>query len=356
MKPITIKDFTIYFENQGFESLNQWIKTNKPSTIFILVDDRTMENCYPYLMPQIETDATIEVIEIDHGEEFKNIETCAGVWSALVELNCDRNSLMINLGGGVITDLGGFIASTIKRGIPFVHIPTSLLGMVDAAIGGKNGVDLGHLKNQIGVINPPIMTIIDPAFLQTLPHDHLINGSIEMFKHGLISDRVYWNDMLASKDFLTDTFNSLIYQSAIIKSDIVTMDPLEKGPRKALNYGHTAGHAIESYLMDHEEKDAVLHGEAVAAGILVESYLSLKHAGLSQTSYDQIKEWFKALGFKFYFNEDEVLEMIELMKYDKKNTNGNINFVLLDAIGSFNTDQIVTKDLIIEGFKELENS
>jgi len=328
MKPISIKDFTIYFENQGFEALNQWINKNQPSTIFILVDDR---------------------------EEFKNIETCAGVWSALVELGCDRNSLMINLGGGVITDLGGFIASTIKRGISFIHIPTSLLGMVDAAIGGKNGIDLGHLKNQIGVINPPIMTIIDPTFLQTLSKEQLVNGSIEMFKHGLISDRVYWKDMLNSTDFHSSTFNSLIYQSAIIKSDIVTMDPLEKGARKALNYGHTAGHEIESYLMEHEEKKAVLHGEAVAAGIVVESYLSKQYAGLSKQAYNEIQEWYSTLGFNFNFNDNEVIEMIEIMKYDKKNTNGEIKFVLLESIGSFVTNQVVSNDQIIEAFKELKN-
>ncbi|MGJ8684813.1 MAG: 3-dehydroquinate synthase [Nonlabens sp.] len=354
MNPISIKDFTIYFENQGFEALNQWIDEHQPSTIFILVDDKTMENCYPYLIPKIETTATIEVIEIDHGEEYKNIDTCAGVWSALVELGCDRNSLMINLGGGVITDLGGFVASTIKRGIPFIHVPTSLLGMVDAAIGGKNGVDLGHLKNQIGVINAPVMTIVDPTFLQTLPIQHLINGSIEMFKHGLISDRVYWNDMKNSTDFHSDTFNSLIYQSAIIKSDIVSMDPLEQGARKALNYGHTAGHAIESYLMEHDTKDAVLHGEAVAAGILIESFLSIKYAHLSQTAYDDIKEWYHGLQLSFSFDEDEVKEMIELMKYDKKNSNGQIKFVLLTQIGDFITDQVVDKQDIINAFQELK--
>lgn len=354
MNPITIPDFTIYFENQGFDALNKWIKEHQPATIFILVDDKTMENCYPYLMPKIETTAIIEVIEIDHGEEYKNIDTCAGVWSALVELGCDRKSLMINLGGGVITDLGGFVASTIKRGIPFIHIPTSLLGMVDAAIGGKNGVDLGNLKNQVGVINPPVMTVIDPAFLKTLPQQHLVNGSIEMFKHGLISDRVYWNDMKASQGFYSDHFNSLIYQSAIIKSDIVAMDPFEQGARKALNYGHTAGHAIESYLMEHNARKAVLHGEAIAAGIVVESYLSVQYAGLSQDSYDEIKQWYTTLELNFSFTDEEVLEMIELMKYDKKNSNGAIKFVLLETIGSFVTNQVVSNDLILEAFQELK--
>mgnify|MGYP001039329121 CR=1 FL=1 len=355
MEPITINNFTIYFENQGFKALNKWIKEHQPGTIFILVDDKTMENCYPYLMPKIETTARIEVIEIDHGEEFKNIDTCAGVWSALVELGCDRNSLMINLGGGVITDLGGFIASTIKRGIPFMHIPTSLLGMVDAAIGGKNGVDLGNLKNQIGVINAPVMTIIDPEFLKTLPQQHLVNGSIEMFKHGLISDRVYWNDMKASHNFHSDHFNSLIYQSALIKSDIVTMDPFEKGARKALNYGHTAGHAIESYLMEHPDRAAVLHGEAIAAGIVVESYLSVQYADLALDSYKEIKEWYNTLQLNLSFTDKEVLEMIELMKYDKKNTNGAIKFVLLETIGSFVTNQEVSNEMIMEAFQELIN-
>ena len=353
MNPIQLNNSFIHQVQQDFTALNQFIATESPSTIFILVDDQTMENCYPYFIPHPKTSARIEVIEIDHGEEYKNIETCTGVWSAMIELGCDRNSLVINLGGGVITDLGGFVASTIKRGISFIHIPTSLLGMVDAAIGGKNGVDIGSLKNQIGVINPPVMTIIDPGFLKTLSQQHLVNGSIEMFKHGLIADRVYWNNMNAATNYHDETFEALIYQSVIIKSEIVRSDPYEKGARKALNYGHTIGHAIESYCMDEENVTTLLHGEAIAAGLLLESYLSNKFTGLPSSDYDNIKSWYNRLHLDIKFDIDQVKDIIAYMQHDKKNVNGEIRFVLLEQIGTFITDQVVPEVELYKAFQEL---
>lgn len=354
MNPIQLNNSFIHQVQQDFTALNQFIATESPSTIFILVDDQTMENCYPYFIPHLETSARIEVIEIDHGEEHKNIETCTGVWSAMIELGCDRNSLVINLGGGVITDLGGFVASTIKRGISFIHVPTSLLGMVDAAIGGKNGVDIGSLKNQIGVINPPVMTIIDPGFLKTLSQQHLVNGSIEMFKHGLIADRVYWSNMNAVTNYDDETFEALIYQSIIIKSDIVRSDPYEKGARKALNYGHTIGHAIESYCMDEEKVTTLLHGEAIAAGLLLESYLSHLFTGLPKVDYEEIKSWYKGLHLDIKFDAAQVSEIIAYMQHDKKNVNGEIRFVLLEQIGTFITDQVVPEAELYKAFQQLD--
>jgi 3-dehydroquinate synthase len=350
----TIKNsyYSIHYGDSAYEELNSYIAQKTPGCIFILVDENTMESCYPRLMPSLETTARIEVIEIDAGEEFKNIDTCTGVWNAMVELGCDRSSVMINLGGGVITDLGGFVASTIKRGIDFIHVPTSLLGMVDAAIGGKNGVDLGHLKNQIGVINTPVMTLVDPNFLETLPADQLRNGSMEMFKHGLIADRVYWQNMLdLDFDFDKNTFESLIYQSIVIKNDVVTSDPYEKGARKSLNYGHTIGHAIESYCMASQDHDDLLHGEAVAAGMMIESYLSNLHAGLSNVDLQQIETFYKALQLPVSFSRDEVETMIGLMAHDKKNVNGEIRFVLLESIGNYVTDCTVPAADILNGFK-----
>ncbi len=353
MKPIELNNSTIYQVDRDFTVLNEYIKKQSPSSIFILVDDLTMENCYPYFISHLETVARLEVIEIDNGEEFKNIETCTGVWNAMIELGSDRNSLMINLGGGVITDLGGFVASTIKRGIAFIHVPTSLLGMVDASIGGKNGVDIGSLKNQIGVINPPVMTVIDPGFLNTLSYQHLVNGSIEMFKHGLIADRAYWNDMNNATDYHSELFNALIYQSILIKSDIVRSDPFEKGARKALNYGHTIGHAIESYCMDEEALTTLLHGEAIAAGLLLESFLSVQFAGLPKSDYKEIKTWYDALDLDITFDNSQIEDIIAYMQHDKKNVNGEIRFVLLEQIGSFKTDQVVSEDSIYKAFEQL---
>jgi 3-dehydroquinate synthase len=305
-------------------------------------------------MPHIETEARIEIIEVEPGEEHKNIETCSGVWSAMIELGCDRNSLMINLGGGVITDLGGFIASTIKRGISFVHVPTTVLGMVDAAIGGKNGVDIGHLKNQIGVIVPPEMTLIDTSYLLSLEKRQLLNGSIEMFKHGLIADRAYWNAMIQiGDDYYSETFKSLIYQSAVIKNKVVNSDPFEKGPRKSLNYGHTIGHAIESFCLSNEHQESLLHGEAIAAGLYLESYLSHVHTGLNKKDFDEIASWYQQIGLKLTFTSSEIEQMLELMMHDKKNVNGEIRFVLLESIGSFVTDQTVPVEEVIKSFSLL---
>jgi len=352
MTSIINDDYSIHFGSNSYDRLNAYIATKVPSTIFILVDENTMEHCYAQFASRLETIAPIEVIEIDAGEEYKNIDTCSGVWNALVELNCDRNSLFISLGGGVVTDLGGFVAATIKRGIDFIHVPTSLLAMVDASIGGKNGVDLGPLKNQIGVIQPPVMTLVDPTFLDSLPQLQLRNGSIEMFKHGLIADRAYWENMLELDfDFDADTFESLIYQSIIIKNDVVLSDPYEKDARKSLNYGHTVGHAIESFCMASEQHDDLLHGEAVAAGIVIESYLSHLNTGLSEKDLHQIEEFYSGLELELSFSKSDVEQIIGFMAHDKKNVNGEVRFVLLNSIGSYQTDCVIPVEEIRNAFK-----
>lgn len=354
MKSIINSNYSIHFQEEAYLNLNKFIASKKPNCIFILVDENTMEHCYPVLLPYIETEARIEIIEIEPGEEHKNIETCSGVWSAMIELGCDRNSLMINLGGGVITDLGGFIAATIKRGISFIHIPTTVLGMVDAAIGGKNGVDIGHLKNQIGVIVPPEMTLINTSYLASLEKRQLLNGSIEMFKHGLIADRAYWNHMLQIGDnYYSENFETLIYQSAVIKNTVVSSDPFEKGARKSLNYGHTIGHAIESFCLSSEHHKSLLHGEAIAAGLYLESYLSHLHTGLDKEDFDAIATWYHQIGLKLSFTPSDIEQMIELMAHDKKNVNGEIRFVLLKSIGSFVTDQTLPVEDVIKSFSLL---
>jgi 3-dehydroquinate synthase len=356
MKSILLENSQIHFQQKAYEELNKFIAVKSPSCIFILVDENTMQHCYPVFIPLLETTARIEVIEIDAGEAFKHIETCTGVWSAMIELGVDRNSLLINLGGGVVTDLGGFVGATIKRGISFIHIPTTVLGMVDAAIGGKNGVDIGYLKNQIGVIIPPAMTLIDTSYLKTLDQRQLLNGSIEMFKHGLISSRVYWNDMLQiGNNFYTTSFEQLIYQSAVIKNEIVTKDPYEKNARKSLNYGHTIGHAIESFCLSSDDHETLLHGEAIAAGLYLESYLSYLHTGLSKTDFEEIASWYKIKGKKLSFTDVEIGQMLEVMTHDKKNVNGQVRFVLLKEVGSFIIDQTIPVEDVIKSFYLLKN-
>ena len=254
------------------ESILKWV----PSKIFILADENTQRYCLPYLIKKHDFQTTPEIITISPGEAHKNIETCLKVWGVLSEKGADRNSLIINLGGGVVTDLGGFVASTFMRGIPFINIPTSLLAMVDASVGGKNGVDLSHKKNQIGVINFPEIVIMDTAFLKTLPQEHLISGLAEMLKHGLIHSKEYWERIKDVDISKKKEFEQLIWDSVEIKKEIVHKDPLEKDLRKTLNYGHTLGHAIESYFLENTDKTNLLHGEAVAVGLILETYISME--------------------------------------------------------------------------------
>jgi len=212
----------IHFNKGNYEPLNHFLVATHFSKIFIIVDENTNEYCLPKLLPCIETELEIEIIELEAGEENKTIETCVGVWEALIELGADRKSIILNLGGGVVTDMGGFIASTFKRGIPFINIPTTLLSMVDASVGGKNGIDLGGLKNQIGTITNPEMIIIDIEYLETLSQRELKSGLAEMLKHGLIADKNHWNQLknFAQFDFLT--FEAIIQESVAIKNTIVT--------------------------------------------------------------------------------------------------------------------------------------
>lgn len=350
MKSIASVNNYIHFGETAFLSLNTYLKETQPSKVFILVDSHTKELCLPLFLQQLATDISIEIIEIDPGENEKNITTCNGIWETLSELEADRKSLCINLGGGVVTDLGGFVASTFKRGIAYINIPTSLLGMVDAAVGGKTGVDLGKLKNQIGVISNAEMVLIDTTFLNTLSASEMRSGLAEMLKHGLIYDLAYWNKMSDLSQLTLEDLDALIYESILIKNHIVTQDLNEDGMRKTLNFGHTLGHAIESYFLEHKEK-ALLHGEAVAVGMILATYLSNQLKGLDNTQTKEIKETILKTFKKVEFDTKDLAPIIELMKYDKKNSHGNINFVLLSAIGKPIIDCQVSNVLIEKSFQ-----
>jgi len=351
MTSITTQDYTIYFNNEGYKALNQHLKAIKYSKVFILCDSNTNIDCVPIFLSKIDTDITYDILEIDAGEESKNLDICLGLWEALSQYGADRKSLVINIGGGVITDLGGFVASTFKRGIDFINIPTSLLAMVDASIGGKTGIDLGTLKNQIGVINTPKLIVVDTFYLKTLPQLEMRSGLAEMLKHGLIYDEKYWNKLKKLSQFTIDNINDLIYESIIIKKNIVAQDPTEQGLRKTLNYGHTLGHAIESYFMENDNKERLLHGEAIAIGIIMANYLSVKYCGFSEEKSKSIKNTIKSIYGEVEINEEDHLPIIELLKYDKKNEHGNINFVLLEAIGKPKINCIVNNEAILGAFK-----
>ncbi|MCC6690576.1 MAG: 3-dehydroquinate synthase, partial [Bacteroidia bacterium] len=264
----------------GSESLkqlsNQLKKTEyKKSIFFILVDQNTIVHCLPYLIAEVKSLKNAEIIEIESGEQNKNIKVCIELWKVLGEYQANRKSVIINLGGGVICDIGGFVASTFKRGIEFINIPTTLLAQVDASVGGKTGIDFNNFKNEIGVFNNPSAVIVNPYFLKTLSKKEYLSGFAEIIKHALIADLAYWEKILKTE--LSDEVGiaELVKQSIAIKRKVVESDPHEKGLRKILNFGHTIGHALESYFLEKNES-IVLHGEAVAAGMICEAYLSFR--------------------------------------------------------------------------------
>ncbi len=347
MDSIISQSYEVHFGELAKAALKQHIAKSNYSKVFVLVDENTKKYCLPFFKKEIMVHPIDSIFEIEPGEENKNINTCTKVWELLSNFDGDRKSLLINLGGGVLTDLGGFVASTFKRGIDFINIPTTLLSMVDASVGGKTGVDLGVLKNQIGVINQPVMVLVFTEFLKTLEPRQRVSGYAEMLKHGLISDREYWNELKETGNF---TESDSIQKSIAIKNKVVLQDPTEKGLRKILNFGHTLGHAIESYCLENPEKKTLLHGEAIAIGMILEGYLSHELKGLSKLSLEEIKETFLHYFDPVDFTDEDVDAILRLLKFDKKNTHGDINFVLLQSIGEAATDVKVPEELYQKAF------
>lgn len=356
MQTLKANTYSIFFNEEGYSYLSSILKSTLYSKIFVLVDENTSQYCLPTFLANLATDIEIEIIEIENGEEHKNIETCLQLWHSLTELGGDRKSILINLGGGVVTDLGGFIACTFKRGIDFINVPTTLLSMVDASIGGKNGVDLGQLKNQIGIIREPKTVIVISSFLETLPQLEMRSGLAEMLKHGLIYDKSYWNKFKNLSALDGDDLSVLIYESIEIKNKIVSEDLTENGIRKALNFGHTLGHAIESYFLENESKKKLLHGEAVAVGMILESHISMEKALLSREEYHEIKYIIKDIFDTITFDKKDIEKIIDLLIYDKKNEFGKIQFALLEGIGAIKINQEADNKLIYNAFEDYKTS
>ena len=352
MQTIQATNYSVFFNETGYEKLASYLVPTHYSKIFILVDDNTSQYCLQHLLNNLATEVEIEIIELESGEVHKNISTCNEVWAALSELGADRKSIIINLGGGVISDLGGFVACTFKRGIDFINIPTTLLSMVDASIGGKNGVDLGNLKNQIGIIREPKAVIVDTQFLNTLPQNEMRSGLAEMLKHGLIFDKKYWDKFKDLKSLNTDNLNELIHQSIEIKNTIVCEDLTENGIRKSLNFGHTLGHAIESYFLENDNKTSLLHGEAIAVGMILESYISREKELLTNEEYQEIKYIINDIFERIEFSQIDIEKIIELLIFDKKNEFGKVQFALLDGIGKIKINQESNNELIYNAFRD----
>ena len=348
MKPILSNNYYVNFNEDAYLKLNAYLVANVPSKIFILVDENTNEYCLPILLEAIETTSEIEIIEIEAGEENKNLDTCTGVWQALTELGADRKSLLINLGGGVITDLGGFVASCFKRGIAFINIPTTLLSMVDASVGGKTGVDLGVLKNQIGLFSNPEMVLIDTQYLETVTEREIRSGLAEIIKYGLSYDAKLWNNIKSFKELNIKNISTLIHRSIEIKNEVVTEDPKEHGLRKILNFGHTLGHAIESYFLESENKEKLTHGEAIAIGMITETYLSEKLLNFPADELADIKSKLLKIYGNVVIETSDYNAIIELLIHDKKNISGQVNFVLLSDYEKYKFNCKVEKELLIE--------
>lgn len=339
----------------GSESLkqlsNQLKKTEyKKSIFFILVDQNTIVHCLPYLIAEVKSLKNAEIIEIESGEQNKNIKVCIELWKVLGEYQANRKSVIINLGGGVICDIGGFVASTFKRGIEFINIPTTLLAQVDASVGGKTGIDFNNFKNEIGVFNNPSAVIVNPYFLKTLSKKEYLSGFAEIIKHALIADLAYWEKILKTE--LSDEVGiaELVKQSIAIKRKVVESDPHEKGLRKILNFGHTIGHALESYFLEKNES-IVLHGEAVAAGMICEAYLSFRKNKLTKNDLDKICTYILPLYKEITFKKEDEIRLIELMLHDKKNESKNITFTLLSKIGKASINKTCSASLIRDSFK-----
>lgn len=352
MENIKANNYEVFFNEKSYHYLENILLKEEYSKIFILVDENTNNNCLPIFLANLATEIEIEIIEIESGEENKNIPTCIQIWEALTELGADRKSILINLGGGVVTDIGGFIACTFKRGIDFVNVPTSLLAMVDASIGGKNGVDLGELKNQIGIIKEPKAVLVITPFLDSLPQLEMRSGLAEMLKHGLIFNKEYWKKFKNLSSLQSEDLNYLIHESIQIKNNIVCQDLTEQNIRKSLNFGHTLGHAIESYCLKNNTLTKLLHGEAIAIGMILESYISLEKKLISREEYFEIKYIIKDIFKTVNFNPKDIEKIIDLLIHDKKNEFGKIHFSLLNGIGNVKINETTHNNLIYKAFQD----
>ena len=338
--------------NTSFAGLNAWLQNKHFSSVFVLSDSNTANWCYPVFQANFVSETAFQQIIVSAGEEYKNLETTEKIWRKLLEADADRNSLIVNLGGGVVSDLGAFAASVFKRGIPYINLPTTYLSMVDAAFGGKTGVNFDHFKNQIGSFYFPDFVFVYLPFLKTLDQRQFLAGWGEVVKYALISDFSLW-ESLGHVNFNENEEASpkIIKKCISIKESIVQADAFELNLRKKLNFGHTCGHAIESLILERSHK-AIPHGLAVAAGCLIESTISCKMKLLPIKMLEEIRNLLLQKFGKISLQMQDVDLLTENMKKDKKNLNQNINFTLIDRIGHAVINQIVPEKIIKESLLE----
>jgi 3-dehydroquinate synthase len=347
MKSIQSNNYTIEIGNIQDSSFAQLLSERYANAKKVIIaDENTHANCFEYMVTSFEALHDAELIVLPAGEDSKQMSIAYSVWEALTEYGISRHDLIINLGGGMITDIGGFIASCYKRGCDFVNIPTSLLAMVDASIGGKTGINMGPYKNQIGVFSDPEAVFIDLSFLKTLPEVELRSGYAEMIKHGLINDGKLYNDVVQSMANEKEISEKMMMESIQVKNEVVSQDPRESGLRKTLNFGHTIGHVIEGYYLPTL---GLSHGHAVAIGMVMETYLSVLKVGLNREAFDSIStDLLKAYSIP-EFSNDDIESMLMLLSNDKKNKEGRILCCLISEIGTCVYDQEVT----LEEFRQV---
>lgn len=352
MHVLSLDDYRIQLGPIG-QSLPALLAGCAPSMILVLSDENTRRFCLPVVKPFFPQGVPAQVLEIPAGEMHKTLRTCERIWGEMLRAGADRNALLINLGGGVIGDMGGFCAATYKRGIDFIQVPTTLLSQVDASIGGKLGIDFGGIKNSVGVFRNPLAVCIDPTFLNTLPERELRSGFAEVIKHALIADAGQWKELQDGNPETLMKDTATILKSLEIKQAVVQADPYEKGWRKALNFGHTIGHAVEAGLL--ETGSPLLHGEAIAAGMMAEAYLSTQLGGLPPQDLVAICRYLTDIYTLPPLPENRFSDYVALMQNDKKNAGGRINCTLLEEPGRAKVDQFVSAQAIMESMRFYNN-
>ncbi|RMG20209.1 MAG: 3-dehydroquinate synthase [Bacteroidetes bacterium] len=331
--------YPIHTGERALRQLEQDLRQKQYEQIMVLVDTHTHEHCYPLLRELLPEH---ELCVIKPGEIYKNLDTCTIIWQKLTQANFGRRSLMLNLGGGVIGDMGGFVAGTYKRGIDFIQLPTTLLSQVDASVGGKLGIDFMEFKNHIGLFLDPQAVYIYPPFLHTLPQRELLSGFAEVIKHHLIANREGWQQLRNTTEVRSLDLKALIEHSIDIKSRIVELDPQEKGARKALNFGHTIGHAIESHYL--HSPHPLLHGEAIAIGMVTEAHIAFRRKLLSASELAEIHQFIARFYPKFTIPTQDFDAIFARMANDKKNMLGQILCTLLKGIGTFLINIAISKE------------
>lgn len=346
MQTINCQDYPIHIGSIE-QSLANFLQGRDYSSVAVVVDENTRRHCLPLILDVLDS-KHLTIVEVSAGELFKNIETCTLIWKKLLMAGFDRNSLVVNLGGGVIGDMGGFCASSYMRGIDFLQIPTTLLAQVDASVGGKLGVDLEMVKNIVGFFNNPKAVLVDPKFLKTLNSREVLSGYAEVVKHALIADSVMWNKSILLVLDPHKINSDQLSRSIQVKRNIVEQDPFEKGLRKILNFGHTVGHAVET--VSWETKNPLLHGEAIFVGMICETYLAYAKNLISMDLCDAVCRVLKGI----FYRKDAVSsteEIFQIMLKDKKNRRQEIRAALINGIGSAKYDVILTREEVSESFQ-----